>query len=217
MGAPSVNYKKPHGIKMNIGEKKPSRGRPKTFGRDHGVSGAMQAYWQDGQATVSLNSVCQRAGVSKPSLYKEFGSEDGLKQAVLVDYHQMTMAPLFELLAVDQPFETALEALTTYILRDHQEYGMPNGCLFVDLCQCRAHLGELTGGQVDELRELSIGTYAKWIDRAKVNGQFKLAIPTQTAALYIEAQIACIMNMQRHGAAANEANAVFQLALSVFE
>ena len=94
---------------------------------------------------------------------------------------------------------------------------MPNGCLFVDLCQCRAHLGELTGGQVDELRELCIETYAKWIDRAKVNGQFNPAIPTQTAALYIEAQIACIMNMQRHGVAANEANAVFRLALSVFE
>jgi len=137
---------------MNVGEKKPSRGRPKTFDRDH--------------------------------------------------------------VAADQPFETALEALTTYILRDHQEFGMPNGCLFVDLCQGRAHLEEFTGGQVDELRELTIETYAKWIDRAKVNGQFNPEIPTQTAALYIEAQIACIMNMQRDGVAAHEANAVFRLALS---
>ncbi|MEL7345801.1 MAG: hypothetical protein AAFN59_13260, partial [Pseudomonadota bacterium] len=61
MDIPSVNYKKPCGIKMNVGEKKPSRGRPKTFDSDHVVSVAMQAYWQDGQAAVSLNSVCQRA------------------------------------------------------------------------------------------------------------------------------------------------------------
>lgn len=217
MDAPSVNHKKPCGIKMSVSENKPSRGRPKTFDRAHVVNVAMQAYWQDGQAAVSLNSVCQRAGVSKPSLYKEFGSEDGLKQAVLVDYHQMTMAPLYELLAVDQPFETALEALTTYILRDHQEYGMPNGCLFVDLCQCRAQLGKLTGGQVDACHELSIATYAEWINRAKANGQFKPSIPTQTAARYIDAQIACIMNMQRQGAAASDVNAVFRLALSVFD
>jgi AcrR family transcriptional regulator len=202
---------------MNANGKNRTRGRPKTFDRNHVIGTAMQAYWQEGQAAVSLNSVCQRADVSKPSLYKEFGSEDGLKQAVLIDYHQMTLAPLYELLAVDQPFDTALEALTAYILRDHQEYGMPNGCLFVDLCQCRAQLGELTGGQVDELRGLSIGNFAKWIDRAKVNDQFQPSIPTQTAALYIEAQIACIMNMQRHGASANEVNAVFQLALSVFK
>lgn len=202
---------------MNANGKKRTRGRPKTFDRNHVIDIAMQAYWQEGQAAVSLNSVCQRADVSKPSLYKEFGSEDGLKQAVLIDYHQMTLAPLYELLAVDQPFDTALDSLTAYILRDHQENGMPNGCLFVDLCQCRAHLGELTGGQVDELRGLSIRNFAKWIDRAKANDQFKPAIPTQTAALYIEAQIACIMNMQRHGAAASEVNAVFRLALSVFD
>jgi AcrR family transcriptional regulator len=202
---------------MNANGEKRTRGRPKTFDRNHVIGTAMQAYWQEGQAAVSLNSVCQRADVSKPSLYKEFGSEDGLKQAVLIDYHQMTLAPLYELLAVDQPFDTALEALTAYILRDHQENGMPNGCLFVDLCQCRAHLGELTGGQVDEFRELSLRTFAKWIDRAKANGQFKPPIPTQTAALYIDAQIACIMNMQRQGAAAKEVNAVFRLALSAFE
>lgn len=212
-----VNYKTPCGIKMNANGKKRTRGRPKTFDRNHVIGTAMQAYWQEGQAAVSLNSVCQRADVSKPSLYKEFGSEDGLKQAVLIDYHKMTLAPLYELLNVDQPFEAALEALTTYILRDHQDYGMPNGCLFVDLCQCQAQLGGLTGGQVDQFRELSIMTFAKWIDRAKANGQFKPSIPTQTAALYFDAQIASIMNMQRQGTASKDANAAFRLALSVFE
>lgn len=202
---------------MSTGDQKPTRGRPKTFDRNHVIDIAMQAYWQEGQAEVSLNSVCQRAAVSKPSLYKEFGSEDGLKKAVLIDYHKMTLAPLYELLAVDRPFDTALEALTAYILRDHQDYGMPNGCLFVDMCQCQAQLGELTGGQVDQFRRLSIGTFAKWIDRAKANGQFKPTIPTQTAARYIDAQIACIMNMQRQGTAAKEVNAVFRLAVSVFE
>jgi AcrR family transcriptional regulator len=202
---------------MNIDEKKPTRGRPRTFDRNHVIGVAMQAYWREGQAAVSLNSVCHRAGVSKPSLYKEFGSEDGLKQSVLIDYHKMTLAPLYELLAVDQPFDTALEALSAYILRDHQEYGMPNGCMFIDMCQCRAQLGELTGGQVDQFRELSIKTFAKWIDRAKANGQFKPSIPTQTAAIYIDAQIACVMNMQRQGIASKDLNAVFRLALSVFE
>jgi AcrR family transcriptional regulator len=202
---------------MNIDEKKPTRGRPRTFDRNHVIGVAMQAYWREGQAAVSLNSVCHRAGVSKPSLYKEFGSEDGLKQSVLIDYHKMTLAPLYELLAVDQPFDTALEALSAYILRDHQEYGMPNGCMFIDMCQCRAQLGELTSGQVDQFRELSIKTFAQWIDRAKADGQFKPSIPTQTAATYIDAQIACIMNMQRQGVAAKDVNAVFRLALSVFE
>lgn len=202
---------------MNSGDRKPTRGRPKTFDRNQVIGIAMQAYWQDGQAEVSLNSVCQRAQVAKTSLYKEFGGEDGLKQAVLVDYHKMTLAPLYEMLEGDQPFDSALQALSDYILRDHKEHGMPNGCLFVDMCQCRHQLGALTGGQVDKFHELSIETFTKWISKAKANGQFKPSIQTQTAALFIDAQIAGIMNMQRQGAKAIETSAVFRLALSVFE
>jgi AcrR family transcriptional regulator len=202
---------------MYANDKKTTRGRPKTFDRSHVMGVAMQAYWKEGQSEVSLNSVCQRAKVSKPSLYKEFGSEDGLKQAILIDYYKMTLAPLHELLEEDQPFDTALDALTEYILRDHEQYGMPNGCLFVDMCQCRDQLGELTGAQVDEFRDHSIGAYEKWFAKAKANGQFKLSISSKTAALYIDAQIAGIMNMQRQGASAKDVTAVFRLALSAFK
>lgn len=155
--------------------------------------------------------------VSKPTLYKEFGSEDGLKQTVLSEYHKMTLAPLFELLQQDQPFDKALNALAGYILRDHQEHGMPNGCLFVDMCQCRDQLGELAGGQVDAFKELSLSTYEAWIERAKINGQFSSAVPSRTAATYIYAQIASAMNLQRQGTKTEEVNAVFRLALSVFD
>ncbi|MEL6887079.1 MAG: TetR/AcrR family transcriptional regulator [Pseudomonadota bacterium] len=200
---------------MSPDDNKPTRGRPRTFDRSHVLDVAMQAYWQDGVADVSVNAICQRAKVSKPSLYKEFGNEDGLKQAVLRDYHAMALAPLFELLDRDQPFDAALEALLTYILRDHAALGMPNGCLFVDMCQCRDQLGALTGGQVDAFRQLSLERYEAWIDRAKAAGQYTSPIPSKTAALYIDAQIAAIMNMQRQGVPADQIDRVFRLALSV--
>ena len=196
-------------------DSKPTRGRPRTFDRSHVLDVAMQAYWQDGVAKVSVNAICQRAKVSKPSLYKEFGNEDGLKQAVLRDYHAMTLAPLFEMLDRDQPFDAALDALMAYILRDHATHGMPNGCLFVDMCQCRDQLGALAGGQVDAFRQLSLERYAAWIDRARAAGQLTAPIPSKTAALYIDAQIAAIMNMQRQGVLTEEIDKVFRLALSV--
>lgn len=202
---------------MSKPDKKAPRGRPKTFNRDHVVAVAMQAYWEEGQSEVSLNAVCKRAKVSKPSLYQEFGSEDGLKQAVLTDYHKMTLAPLYENLTVDQPFDAALADLTEYILRDHQEYGMPMGCLFVDMCQCRDRLGELTGAKVDEFRGLSLIVLQAWIERAKANGELSASISPRIASLYIDAQLASIMNMQRQGVSQDDIESVFRLALSVFE
>jgi AcrR family transcriptional regulator len=202
---------------MKQANKKAPRGRPKTFDRDHVVAVAMHAYWEEGQSEVSLNAVCKLAQVSKPSLYQEFGSEDGLKQAVLSDYHKMTLAPLYEMLAVDQPFDTALVNLKNYILRDHQEYDMPMGCLFVDMCQCRDHLGELTSAKVGEFRDLSVSVLQGWIEGAKANGELASSISPRTAAIYIDAQIASIMNMQRQGASQKDIESVFQIALSVFE
>lgn len=201
---------------MNETDQKAPRGRPKTFDRDAVIAVAMRAYWEEGQSEVSLNEVCRRAKVSKPTLYKEFGSEGGLKKAVLIEYHKMTLAPLFELIQQDQPFDESLKALADYILRDHQEYGMPNGCLFVDMCQCRDQLGELAGGQVDEFKELSLTTYEAWIDKAKGKGQLKSMVASRTAAIYIDSQIANIMNLQRQGMKTSEVSGVFQLALSVF-
>ena len=202
---------------MSETEQKAPRGLPKTFDRDAVTAIAMQAYWQEGQSEVSLNEVCRRAKVSKPTLYKEFGSEDGLKHAVLSEYHKMTLDPLYEMLQQDQPFDQALDALTDYILRDHQEHGMPNGCLFVDMCQCRDQLGELAGGQVDAFKELSLSTYEAWSDEARAKGQFTTEIASRTAATYIDAQIASAMNLQRQGATADDVSAVFRLALSVLD
>ena len=202
---------------MSETDQKAPRGRPKTFDRVAVTAVAMQAYWEEGQSEVSLNEVCRRAKVSKPTLYKEFGSEDGLKKAVLSEYHKMTLAPLYELLQQDLPFDKALDVLADYILRDHREHGMPNGCLFVDMCQCRDQLGELAGAQVDTFKELSLSTYEAWIDEAKTKGQFTSEVASRTLATYIDAQIASAMNLQRQGATADEVSAVFRLALSVFK
>ncbi len=202
---------------MSENHQRVPRGRPKTFDRDLVVAVAMRAYWEDGQSAVSLNEVCRRAKVSKPTLYKEFGSEDGLKKTVLAEYHKMTLAPLYELLQQDLPFGEAVDMLTDYILRDHAEHGMPNGCLFVGMCQCRDQLGELAGGQVDEFKALSLTVFETWIENAKSNKQLPNTVPSKTAAIYIDAQIACIMNLQRQGASMADIGAVFRLAVSVFE
>ncbi|MEO0637902.1 MAG: TetR/AcrR family transcriptional regulator [Pseudomonadota bacterium] len=202
---------------MPTADKKAPRGRPRTFDRNHVIAVAMNAYWEEGQSEVSLNAVCKLAKVSKPSLYQEFGGEDGLKRAVLTDYHKMTLAPLYEMLAVEQPFDAALVALKEYILRDHREYGMPLGCLFVDMCQCRDRLGEQTRAKVDEFRDLSVNVLQAWIERARANGELNSSILPRTASIYIDAQIASIMNMQRQGVLQEDIAKVFQLALSVFE
>ena len=71
---------------MSEADPKPARGRPKTMNAEQVLDVAMTAYWQSDAADVSVNAICQMAGISKPSLYREFGSEDGLSRAALDRY-----------------------------------------------------------------------------------------------------------------------------------
>ena len=59
---------------MSDQDQKPARGRPRKMSSDAILDVTVNAYWQDDPADVSVNSICQMAGVSKPSLYRTFGS-----------------------------------------------------------------------------------------------------------------------------------------------
>jgi len=176
----------------------------------------MMSYWADGPISVSVNEICKRAGVSKPGLYREFGSEDGLKRATLIAYQAIVLTQLQEILARDQPFDETLDDLITFIRQDRVASGLPNGCLYVEMCENRDHLGELTTEKIDLLRQQTLDHYANWIDRAKAKGQFKPDIPTQTAAFYINAQIGSAMKMQKQGDAINDISNFLKIAFSVF-
>jgi len=202
--------------KMETKTDRPARGRPKTLDRDHLLQIAMTAYWADGPTAVSVNEICRRAGVSKPGLYREFSSEDGLKRAALEAYQTTILAPLKDILTSDQPFDQALESLIKFVLLDHKAHGLPDGCLHVSMCHNRDELGPLTQNGVDAFRKQTLTGFENWIDRAKSNRQFKPEISTPAAALYIDAQIASVMGLQKQGVANDMMEDVLRLAFSVF-
>ena len=67
---------------------KRGRGRPKKLDRNQVLDFVMISYWNDGPTNVSINDICKKSGISKPSLYNEFGSVDELQAAALHNYQQ---------------------------------------------------------------------------------------------------------------------------------
>ena len=191
-----------------------TRGRPKTLNRDHVLQVAMTSYWDDGPMAVSINEICRRAGVSKPGLYREFGSEDGLKTAALESYRESVLSQLFEIFEVDQPFDDALTALTDLILQERAEIGLPTGCLFQQMRGCRNELGAKTNDAIDATWYNAQARMRDWTDRAKHNGQLGVRISTATVARYVDAQIASGIMMQAEGVEKAVISEFFQVAFS---
>jgi AcrR family transcriptional regulator len=200
---------------MSTQEGTPKRGRPQTLDRDTVLKSALMSSWREGPTQVTINHICQAANVSKPSLYREFGNDDGLKDAVLDLYRDMVLAPFYDILTSDKGFEQQVEALIAFTVQDRQSLGIPSGCLQVAMRAHKEDMGEITRNKVDLLRRETLETYERWIERAKLRKEFKADISSEAAALFCDAQNGGAMRMQREGVSNEVIGQTMKLAFSV--
>lgn len=173
------------------------RGRPQTLDRQHTLEIAMASYWSEGIQGVSMNEVCRRSGVSKPSVYREFGSEDGLMQAVLEHYRATVLAPLLGLLTSDLPFAEVLEQLLRFITEPSDR---PAGCLFAELCLARQPLGPETEASVEAISQELRTAYEQWLRRAQARGEVESTISLDLATHFTDTQLTTALWQMARGA-----------------
>ena len=174
------------------------RGRPKTLDRDQVLQEALMAYWSRGTKNVSISDICLATGASKPGVYREFGNDDGLKTSALETYYIRAVQPLIDIFEKDQSMCEAIDASVDYMTQDRTELGIPQGCLFVNMRAQSQQLGPLTRETLNAFRRSLLSAFAAWAERSKARGECT-NIPTDIAALYIDAQHGGAMRMQREG------------------
>ncbi len=199
---------------MSESDKKPLKGRPKKMSAERVRDVAMTAYWQEDPADVSVNSICKLAGVSKPSLYNEFGSEDGLTLAVLDSYAERVLADVFAILNENMGFSETLEALTNFASADPR---METGCLFHKMRAGKHRLGPKTRAKIDEIDAAAQIGYREFL-RARIDaGDWSGSLSLEDGARYLAAQMALAVTQRGAGEDAQDVRPTLTLALSVFQ
>ena len=188
------------------------RGRPKTLDRDQVLQEALMAYWSKGTKNVSISDICLATGASKPGVYREFGNDDGLKASALETYYNLAVQPLIDISEKDQSMYEAIDASVDYMTQDRTELGIPQGCLLVNMRAQSQQLGPLTRETLNAFRRSLLNAFAAWVERSKVRGECT-NIPTDIAALYIDAQHGGAMRMQREGVLNETVANVLRMAL----
>lgn len=191
-----------------------ARGRPKTLNRDEVLQVAMLQYWEHGAPEVSINEISKILHVSKPGIYREFGSDDGLKAAALKTYQAVAIDPFLALLKSEQPLNTTLAEIISFLMQDRDAMGIPKSCLFVNMRAHRDRLGQETLKVLDHLREHFLKSFARWIEVSKATGEFRQNIPTVTAAHQIDALHSGAMRMQRENVPAEEVHGFLRHGLA---
>lgn len=183
---------------MTADGRRRARGRPRTFDRDHTLEVAIDSYWRDGVHQTSVNEICRRAGISKPSLYREFGGEDQLMDAALTRYRETVLEPLLATLREDRPFRETLQSLIDYITRPATP-SVPAGCLFATMRNARSAVGPTTGEHIDALRAGGIAAYGDWLRRSAERGEIELPTSLPRAAQYVDAQLTLLVTQAGAG------------------
>jgi AcrR family transcriptional regulator len=173
----------------------------------------MTEYWHGDPADVSLNSICLRAGVSKPSLYREFGSEDGLARAALDRYAEQVLSHVLGILQAGTGFQATLDALVAFACGDPR---METGCLFHKMRNGKHRLGPLTRARVDELHATARGAYETFLERCRDAGEWPAERSIQAGARYLLEQVGLVITQRASGEEVREVRETLMLALSVF-
>lgn len=193
---------------MSKGEK---RGRPKTLNRQAIIEIAMDNYWQKG-LTASLNSISEQAGVAKPSLYREFGNEDGLTLAALDHYAELSIGQLKEILTEPLSFENKIKSIAKYFCKGVSH---KNGCLFVKMRSEKIKVGPKTQSRLKEIDEELFGLYCEFFKQSKRHGEWSGNIPIRDAARYLTSQFELALTQRSRGVSSNEISKVLEMSLSV--
>jgi len=197
---------------MSDSDPKPARGRPRTMNADKVLDVAMTAYWHGDPADVSVNAVCQMAGISKPSLYRAFGSEDGLTRAALDSYAERVLSDVFAILQSENGLRGTLDALIDFACADSR---METGCLFYKMRAGKHRLGPQTRARVEEIDAAAQAAYAAFLRSRRDAGDWPGSLSVEAGAKYLGEQVALSITQRASGEDPARIREMLALALSV--
>jgi AcrR family transcriptional regulator len=187
------------------------RGRPRTLDIDTTLEIAMRAYWRADPADVSINAICGLAGVSKPALYRAFGSEDGLMRAVLARYAAEVLSELRDILSRDAPLRDTLKAVARFATEDAR---METGCVFFKMRAGKHRLGPDTRDLVAALDAGAVAGFVAWLNERRAAGDWAGDLPAETVGRYLVEQVGLALQQRAAGEDSVQVRATFDLAMT---
>jgi len=175
-----------------------SIGRPVSFDRTSTIEAATNLYWQSGVAATSFNKVSRALGVSKPTLYRYFGDEDGLVSAAIEHYvNQRTLYA--DLLGATGDIRTDLNAWFDKQIDDlyekHADASMPTGCLLMECVQLGNAIGEKSRATVHQAVQGILDMFEERLKAAEAAGQLRPGIDLNAAVRLVAGQTIIAKNV----------------------
>lgn len=171
----------------------------------------MDAYWQDAMAATSVNAVCALAGVSKPSLSRDLGREDGLTAAVLGRCAQTVLGPVEALLSSPASGVAELDDLIRLASEDQRM----EVCPFVKTRAMRSRFGAQTPLNIAAIEAHILARDPQFFNDGAASGKWRGGVAAGLAAGDVLEQLALTVSQRAAGKSPESVRELLALALSV--
>lgn len=102
-------------------------GRPRKASVQMVLDRAMEVFWRRGYAEAAMSDLTEACGIGPSSLYRTFGSKEGLFRQCLDRYVARDLAGIAALFEVDDPVDMLRSMLET-AARSYTDPSVPPGC-----------------------------------------------------------------------------------------
>ena len=181
--------------KTTIGSGRP--GRPEKYAAENILKAALDLYWTEGIASLSVNNLVRRIGMPKPSLYRHFPSEDSLQASVLLAYEATALNNLNDIMLQPAPFSRQLTKVTDALIDGITTH--TRGCLLFQMREMGNSLGPLARDACEQVFVRFSTSVKDWIDASARKGEVRLQTDSAIATHLFLGLITLIRNGLRDG------------------
>ena len=187
------------------------RGRPRSIDREAILDRAMHVFWELGYDGASLSELTRAMGVSRPSLYAQFGDKDALFLAALERYGRTVSTPIVEAFDTAPDIRAAVSAFLDASLKANTQEARAPGCLFACCAATVAPRLPDVAARLEHIgRETSAHIAARFADAERTGKIAPGLDPKARAALVLD-----MMNAQAVRARSGATRAELQAGLEV--
>jgi AcrR family transcriptional regulator len=185
-------------------------GRPREFDPEIALDAAMHLFWSKGYEGTSLSDLTEAMGVSRPTLYTNFGNKEELFRRVCVRYGAAGRH-LDE--ACARP--TAREAVEKFLYDAAQNMVHPEhaGCLTVTSGLAGSDESKAVRDMLGEMRRAIMEVWRQRFERARQEGDLPLDANPTALAHYVMAISHGLTVHARSGASREELLQVAEVAM----
>lgn len=174
-------------------------GRPQQFDFETVLENAMNAFWARGYEACSMQHLLTATGLSKSSLYNQFGDKQKLFEQCLLRYRQQSAERLSGALNSTHSYRLFLSDILNSVATETCSSQSPRGCLIMNTAtefgQTNSEIAHLVGDSLQVFR----GIFLKAIQRGQSSGEFSATLSAEDMATYIVSSMGGLRTMVKSG------------------